>query len=140
MVMPDETYEQLLKKALEKAKAKTSGERFEVPQAETSIQGSSTVLKNFSQIAVALRREEKHLMKYLAKELASPAHTESGRAIFQSSIQQKALQQKLESYAKEYVLCRECGKPDTKILKEGNAAILICEACGARTPVKQIKK
>ncbi len=137
--MPDETYEELLKKALEKAKTNTAGERFEMPKAETMQEGSRTVLKNFFQIAAALRREEKHLMKYLAKELASPAHTESGRAIFQSSIQQKALQQKLESYAKEYVLCRECGKPDTKILKEGNAATLICEACGARAPVKKIK-
>lgn len=137
--MPDETYEELLKKALEKAKAKTSGERFEMPVSEIMVEGSKTAIRNFSQIAAALRRDEKHLMKYLAKELASPAHAESGHAVFQGIIQQKIIQQKLESYAKEYVLCRECGKPDTKILKEGNAAILKCEACGARTPVRLIK-
>lgn len=137
--MPDETYEELLKKALEKAKAKTSGERFEMPQAEVSMQGSQTVFRNFSQIASALRRDEKHLMKYLAKELASPAHLDGGRAIFQGSFQQRILQQKLESYVKEYVLCKECGKPDTKFAKEGNVTILKCEACGARSPVKQIK-
>lgn len=139
MIMADETYEQLLKKALEKAKAKTSGERFEMPAAEITVQGSQTILRNFSQIAAALRRDEKHMMKYLAKELAAPAHLEGGRAVFQSSIQQRIMQQKIESYVKEYVLCKECGKPDTKIVKEGNIIILKCEACGARAPVKQIK-
>lgn len=137
--MTDETYEELLKKALEKAKAKGSGERFEMPRAEIIVQGAQTILKNFSQVASALRRDEKHLMKYLARELAAPAHAEGGRAVFQGSLQQRAVQQKLESYVKEYVLCKECGKPDTKLLKEGNVAILKCEACGARAPVKQIK-
>ncbi len=137
--MPEETYEQLLKKALEKAKAKISGERFEMPAAEITVQGAQTILRNFSQLATALRRDEKHLMKYLAKELAAPAHLDGGRAVFQGSIQQRIVQQKLESYVKEYVLCKECGKPDTKIMKEGNITILKCEACGARAPVKQIK-
>lgn len=137
--MPDETYEQLLKKALEKAKAKTSGERFEMPRAETAVQGAQTIIRNFSQIAAALRRDEKHLMKYLAKELAAPAHLEGGRAVFQGGIQQRIVQQKLESYVKEYAFCKECGKPDTKLAKEGTVTIMKCEACGARAPVKQIK-
>lgn len=137
--MTDETYGELLKKALEKAKAKGSGERFEMPRAEIIVQGAQTILKNFSQVASALRRDEKHLMKYLARELAAPAHAEGGRAVFQGSLQQRAVQQKLESYVKEYVLCKECGKPDTKLLKEGNVAIMKCEACGARSPAKRIK-
>ncbi len=137
--MPDETYEQLLKKALEKAKARTTGERFELPVAEIAPQGSQTMLRNFSQVAAAFRREEKHLLKYLAKELAAPAHIEGGRAFFQGALQQRVLQQKLEGYVKEYVLCRECGKPDTKLAREGSITILKCEACGARSPVKRIK-
>lgn len=137
--MPEETYEELLKKALEKAKARTSGERFEMPKAEMTGQGAQTIIRNFSQIAAALRREEKHLMKYFAKELAAPAHLEGVRAVFQGSIQSRMVQQKLESYVKEYVLCKECGKPDTKLVKEGGITILKCEACGARAPVKQIK-
>lgn len=137
--MTEETYEELLKKALEKSKTKAFGERFEMPQAETVVQGSQTILKNFSQIAAALRRDEKHLMKYLAKELAAPAHLESGRVLFQGSLPQRVVQHKLESYIKEYVLCKECGKPDTKLLKEGGITVLVCEACGARAPLKKIK-
>jgi len=137
--MADETYGELLKKALEKAKVKTSGERFEMPRAEIAVQGSQTIMRNFSQIAAALRRDEKHMMKYLAKELAAPAHLDGRSAVFQGSLQQRAVQQKLESYVKEYVLCKECGKPDTKIVKEGTIAMLKCEACGARAPARQIK-
>ncbi|MBU3957732.1 MAG: hypothetical protein KKB25_01525, partial [Nanoarchaeota archaeon] len=59
IIMPDETYEQLLKKALEKAKTNTAGGRFEMPKAETIVQGAQTIIRNFSQIAAALRRDEK---------------------------------------------------------------------------------
>ncbi len=137
--MQDDSYEQLLKKALEKAKARTSGERFEMPKADVATQGAQTALKNFSQIAAALRREERHMLKYLSKEMAAPAHIEGGRAIFQGNLQPRMMQQKLESYVKEYVLCGECGKPDTKFVKEGSVTILKCEACGARSPAKRIK-
>ncbi|MHA1988975.1 MAG: translation initiation factor IF-2 subunit beta, partial [Promethearchaeota archaeon] len=49
------------------------------------------------------------------------------------------IQKKIESYVKEYVLCKECGKPDTKLIKEGRITFLKCEACGAKSSVKSIK-
>ena len=43
----------------------------------------------------------------------------------------------------EYVLCSECDRPDTKIVKDGRVLILTCETCGAHRPVhvrKQVKQ
>jgi translation initiation factor 2 subunit 2 len=40
--------------------------------------------------------------------------------------------QKIRQYANEFVLCPECGKPDTKMEKEGHVTFLKCTACGAR--------
>jgi translation initiation factor 2 subunit 2 len=133
-------YEHMLNEAYEKLpKQKTCEGRFEIPIVETMLQGNQTIVKNFQTIAQALRREPKHLLKFLTKELATPASIDGGRAMFQTKISQKMIQTKLESYVKEYIICRECKRPDTKLEREGRIEFLKCEACGARSSVKQLK-
>lgn len=133
-------YEELLNKAYEKLPqtAKYS-DRFEIPTAETAVQGNQTIIKNFSQICEALRRDPKHLLKFLTKELATPANFDGSRANLQSKIPQSLIQKKLDTYVKDYVLCKECGRPDTKLSKEDRIIFLKCEACGAKNSVKLIK-
>jgi len=133
-------YEELLNKAYEKLPqtAKYS-DRFEIPTVETAIQGSQTIIKNFSQICESLRRDPKHLLKFLTKELATPANFDGSRAMLQSKIPQSMIQKKLDMYVKDYVLCKECGRPDTKLSKEDRIIFLKCEACGAKNSVKLIK-
>jgi len=132
-------YEKLLDKAYEKLSTfKTNKERFEIPVAEIIFQGNQTIIRNFSQIAQKMRRDPKHLLKFLTKELASPGSS-NDRAIFQTRLNAKTLQQKIESYAKEYVFCKECGRPDTKLVKEDRINFLICESCGSKYPTKPLK-
>ena len=73
-------------KMLEKAKAQlpettTTKERFEIPKAIGHIQGSKTIISNFNQITSTLRREPAHLLKYLQRELATPASIDGPRLI-----------------------------------------------------------
>jgi len=132
-------YEEMLDEAFEKLPEKeVSGERFEIPVAEVLYQGNQTIIRNFSQIAQALRRDTKHLLKYLTREFAAPGSS-NDTALFQSKIFKDIIQKKIESYVKEYVLCKECGKPDTKLIKEDRITFLKCEACGAKASVKSIK-
>jgi translation initiation factor 2 subunit 2 len=131
-------YEALLNRAHEKLpKTEATGERFEMPVVETAIQGNQTIIKNFSQICESLRRDPKHILKFLTKELATPANFDGSRAIFQAKLPSNLIQKKLESYVKEYVICKVCGRPDTKLLKEDRISFSKCEACGAKTSVKQ---
>ena len=133
-------YEELLKRAYEKLpKTKEASERFEIPIVETLIQGNQTIIKNFGQICQTLRREPRHLFKYLTKELASPGIFDQQRATFQTKISQRVIQSKLESYVKEFIICRECKRPDTKLIKEDRIVIMKCEACGAKSAVREIK-
>lgn len=133
-------YESLLNKAYEKLpKTEEQKDRFQVPLVETMIQGNQTIIKNFSQIAEALRREPSHILKFLAKELATPAGLDGTRAILQAKFSQKIIQQKIETYVIEYVFCKECKRPDTRLVREDRITILKCEACGAKSPVKAIK-
>ena len=133
-------YETLLNKAYENLpNIEKSTKRFEVPTVETMIQGRQTIVKNFSQICETLRRKPKHLLKFLTKELATPAGFDGVRATFQSKLPKKLIQNKLEAYVRDYVVCKECGKPDTKLIREDRITFLKCEACGAKASVKPIK-
>ncbi|HLC37208.1 MAG TPA: translation initiation factor IF-2 subunit beta [Candidatus Nanoarchaeia archaeon] len=128
-------------KMLEKAKAQlpettTTKERFEIPKAIGHIQGSKTIISNFNQITSTLRREPAHLLKYLQRELATPASIDGPRLILGRKINSSLINQKIESYTQTFILCKECGKPDTQLKKEEKVLTLKCTVCGAKHPIK----
>ncbi|MBN1502847.1 translation initiation factor IF-2 subunit beta [Candidatus Woesearchaeota archaeon] len=129
-------YKQLLVKArkeLPESIKKT--ERFVVPKVRGHIEGNKTVLSNFMQIAEKLRRDPNHLLKYILKELASPGEFKKNLVIVGSKISAKRVNEKIEEYANKYVVCKECNRPDTKLLKHDRILSIKCSACGARYPV-----
>lgn len=130
-------YEELLKKAYEEMPKKSlARERFEPPVISSLIQGNKTIIKNFDVITTKLRRKPALLAKFFAKELAVPNTAEGGRLILQGKFSDRVLNERLMNFIGRYVLCKECKKPDTHIVEEGGVKILVCEACGARSPVK----
>ncbi len=132
-------YMKLLKRANDlKPKSLTSGERFEPPEADIIYSGNKTIIVNFGKIASVVRREKKHIAKYLFKELAAPGDISGNELIILSKLPRSMIRKKLESYMKEYVICPQCGKPDTKIIKEGGMVYLKCEACGAKKFIKKL--
>ena len=65
-------YEALLKKAYANVTEQSeSTDRFIVPEAKVYIEGKTTILENFAEIADVVRRDQDHLMKYL---LGEPRH------------------------------------------------------------------
>jgi translation initiation factor 2 subunit 2 len=132
-------YEKLLERGMKKVpKEKGSGERFEMPRAKVLISGSRTSILNFSEIASILRRDPKHVMKFLLKELATKGEIEGAKATFQGVFSDYVINNKIESYTKTYVICPECGKPDSKLLKLDRQFMFKCEACGAKHPVSKV--
>jgi len=129
-------YEELLKKAY-KELPDTNAEkaRFEIPKVRGHIEGNKTVISNFFQISQALNRKPEHLMKFLTKELATPATRKTNYIIFGSKVPASRINDKIEKYVEDYVLCRECGKPDTKLMKEDKYVFMKCLACGSRRSV-----
>ncbi len=132
-------YSDMLKRGLARIPPKKQGgERFEMPEAAVQQQGSRTVIKNFSEIAAKLRREPTHVLRFLLKELATSGGVEPDGAVFQGGFSGSTVNKKLGEYAREFVFCNECKKPDTGIVKEGGVTVLQCEACGARRTVRQL--
>ena len=111
-------------------------ERFEIPKVKGHLEGNKTIVSNFSQIAGNLRRPQEHLLKYILKELATPGDIRSGQLILGSKIPATRINEKIRQYSHEFVLCPDCGKPDTEIKKEGEFSILQCSACGSKHQVK----
>ena len=113
-------------------KRKGSGERFEIPKAVLEVAGRRTIIVNVLEISTTLRRDPSHFIKFLLKELATKGELSGQRLFVLGNFTQDMINKKIEIYVKSYVFCPECGKPDTKIVKEGRFTLMKCEACGAR--------
>lgn len=111
-------------------------ERFEIPKVVGHLQGSKTIIGNFQQICGIFRRDPNHLLKYLQRELATPASIDGPRLILGRKLSSSLINSKIERYAKQFVLCPECGKPDTQLIKEERITLIKCTACGAKHPIK----
>ncbi|MBU2100811.1 translation initiation factor IF-2 subunit beta [Candidatus Micrarchaeota archaeon] len=113
-------------------------ERFEMPKVESHIQGQKTIIKNASAILKAIHREEKHLVKFITKDLGVPTAFSEGRIVITGKLGEKQITNTIENYIKNYVLCRECSKPDTKFIEMQGIKMMKCEACGALTSIKPL--
>lgn len=132
-------YESLLKSGMEKVpKKEDTGKRFKMPQIVVEAQGTKTVIKNFDEIASALRRDPAHIARFISKELAAPGSVQSGSLVMQGKFPSELMRKKVEDYAKNFVYCRVCGEPDTKLEKDDRITFIRCEACGARSAAKPI--
>ncbi len=130
-------YGKLLDRAYEEIKpVETRIERFEIPKIEGHFQGRTTILTNIHQIAGYLRRDVNHILKYLLRELATSGKIEGNRAILQTKIPSGKINDKIKQYVQEFVFCRECGKPDTELVKDGSFMFVHCLACGAKHSVR----
>ncbi len=130
-------YEKLLDDAYKKVKqVDTSSERFEIPKIEGHFEGKKTILTNFFQILSHLRRKPEHFQKFMLKELAASGQREGDRLVLNIKVPSEKINQKIGQYAKEFVLCRECGKPDTELIKEDRITFVHCLACGAKHSVR----
>lgn len=131
------TYEQLLDEAYKKVKQiNLSSERFEIPKVEGHIEGKKTIWTNFSQIASYIRRKPEHFQKFMLRELAAAGQREGDRLVLNIKVPSSKINLKVEQYVKEFVLCRECRKPDTEIIKEDRLDFIHCLACGAKHSIK----
>jgi translation initiation factor 2 subunit 2 len=135
------SYEQLLQRAKEALPAAlTTGERFQIPAPEIVVEGKTTILRNFEDIVNAIRRDPNMVLTYLLRELGTAGTLDGRRVVFKSKVTAQQVEDRVKSYVDAYVLCQECGRPDTRLVKEDRIAMLECDACGARRPVKAVKK
>ncbi|MFP4523042.1 MAG: translation initiation factor IF-2 subunit beta [Candidatus Nanoarchaeia archaeon] len=126
-------YEKLLQKARnELPEDVEKSQRFEIPKVKGHIQGNKTIISNISQIATTLRRPQQLLVKFIEKQLATKGLIEGNFVIFNSKLSASKINVRIQQFADQFVICKECGKPDTKLSKDTGVYFLSCQACGAK--------
>jgi len=111
--------------------------RLLVPEPDMIWVGNRTIVRNFGAIAAALNRDPQKVLIFFAREMATAASLdEDKRAIFIGRRDRQSFRSLLQRYIRYYVMCPVCGSPDTKLEKQRRITFLVCEACGAKSPVR----
>jgi translation initiation factor 2 subunit 2 len=132
-------YDELLKRACSQMpEVSLKRERLELPRLLITTIGMRTVISNFKEVADVLDRDPQHILKFLTREMATAATFHDSRAIFQGKFQRNSFERLLQRYMESFVVCPVCKRPDTKIVKEKRLSFLVCNACGARSSIKQL--
>jgi translation initiation factor 2 subunit 2 len=132
-------YEELLKRARSQIpEVGVKSGRLEIPRLHYARIGMRTVIYNFKEIAGALDRDPQHMLKFLTGEMATAATVQGSRVIFQGKFSEDTFSRLIQRYLESYVTCTVCKNPDTKIVKEKRLSFLVCQACGAKSSVKQL--
>lgn len=126
-------YDEQLDRAMEQTPdIEGSSDRFDVPEPDVRQEGNVTVYENFQDTTKRLDREAEHVMKFLQSELGTSGHIdESGRARLTGEFDEDRIRDAIDVYTERFVLCSECGLPDTNVEHEHGALVLRCTACGA---------
>ncbi|RLG99543.1 translation initiation factor IF-2 subunit beta [Candidatus Bathyarchaeota archaeon] len=136
-----EAYVVLLDRALEQTpRVVDTTARFTMPEPSIFIEGKTTIFDNFGTIVDYLNRDPDHIMKFLLRELGTAGKIEGSRAIFQGKFSKINIKNILDAYLEEYVICSECGGPDTHLIKNGRIMMLKCDACGAHRSILKRSK
>ncbi|MFQ6061926.1 MAG: translation initiation factor IF-2 subunit beta [Methanosarcinales archaeon] len=138
-----DVYEDYLKRAIKQLPdIKTTDSRFIIPKPKVYIEGKATVLENFGNITDVLNRDPEHVMRFLLRELGTAGKIDGNRAVFQGKFSSDIIEYQIDTYCKEYVICSECERPDTHLVKDGRILTLTCDACGAHRSIRKryIKK
>lgn len=132
-------YDELLKRARSQIpEVGVKSERLEIPRLQYARIGMRTVIYNFKEAAQALDRDPQHLLKFLTGEMATAATVQGSRVIFQGKFSEDTFVRLIQRYQESYVTCPICKRPDTKIVKDKRLSFLVCQACGAKSSIKQL--
>ncbi|MCY3411170.1 MAG: translation initiation factor IF-2 subunit beta [Candidatus Heimdallarchaeota archaeon] len=136
---PDKVYQEILERAKAKLpEHKIDDNRFIIPKIDSQIQGNRTFLRNFKEILNLINRPESHFLKFISQELGTAGNVQVTQAIFQGKHSNSQLNKLLDRYVKDFLLCPECNKPDTKFVQHGRVQMMKCDACGASSSIRSV--
>lgn len=130
--MSDNGYDEMLGEAKEELPDDLEdGDRFTIPEPDIEKEGNKTIIKNLKEIVAAFGRDRSHFAKYMLKELGTSGHYDNN-LVLQGKFRRKEIKKRIEEYSEKYVICEECQRPDTQLIREKGVLLIKCDACGAR--------
>ena len=120
--------------------------RYKMPAVMGKIEGKGngikTVIINISALALSLHRSPGEVTKHFGCELgAQTTYNETtDRAVVNGAHTDMVLQQTVHKYIQEFVLCPNCGLPETNYSFRNGCVLHRCMACGAKEMVDMSHK
>ncbi|KIS70018.1 putative translation initiation factor eIF2 beta subunit (isoform B) [Mycosarcoma maydis] len=142
----DYTYQELLGRVFKTLRAQNpalSGDKkkFTMVPPQVARDGSKkTVFANVVDICKRMHRQPEHVIQFLFAELGTIGSVDgSQRLVIRGRFQPKQIENVLRRYITEYVICKTCKRPETKLTKENRIFFVTCEKCGSQRSVSAIK-
>ncbi|MFL2520814.1 MAG: translation initiation factor IF-2 subunit beta [Halobacteriales archaeon] len=131
-------YEDLLTQAFETMpEVGSTHSRWNLPDPVVRPEGNVTVYENFKNTVDVLNREADLVLKFLQNEFGTSANIDdTGRARLTGSFSTDRVSSVIESFSKTYVICPDCGLPDTKLQEKNNSLMIHCEGCGILSKIE----
>lgn len=113
--------------------------RYKMPRIQVKVEGKGngikTVVVNLSTIAQSLARPGGHVIKWFALDLGAQTNMDppDDRWIINGAHDGETLQKSLFIFIEKYVLCDDCGNPETDLVIKDDIVRKDCKACGARS-------
>lgn len=134
-------YESSLDRAMDAVPdIQSDGERLSVPDASAQKDGAFTRLTNLQDIAETVSRNPDHLHRFIQRDLGTNGKLTEGVGRYNGSFSGSDFDTAIKAYVQAYVLCAECGLPDTRLVTEDGTPMLRCDACGAFRPVSKRRR
>ena len=142
------SYELLLKRFFETVNKNNpdilmSGSKsYKIPPPQCLREGNKkTIFANIHEICTRMKRTDEHVTSFLFAELGTSGSVDgSKRLVIKGRFQQKQIENVLRRYIVEYVTCKTCRSPNTKLEKGENRLYFVeCLNCGSRRSVTAIK-
>lgn len=95
---------------------------------------------NFGETCKSLRRTPKHLMAFLLADLNTSGTIDStGRLVLKGGFLSKQIENLVNRYMEEYVLCHACRSLDTRLVREARLYFVVCDSCTSKSSVANLK-
>jgi translation initiation factor 5 len=120
--------------------------RYKMPAVFGKIEGSGngikTAIPNITDVALSLHRQPGEVNKFFGTELGAQSryNADTDRAIVNGAHTDAVLQDLIRRYVEKFVLCPNCGLPETEYKIKGGIIYHRCKACGAKEPVDMTHK
>jgi translation initiation factor 2 subunit 2 len=115
---------------------------YKIPPPQCLREGNKkTIFANIHEICTRMKRTDEHVTQFLFAELGTSGSVDgSKRLVIKGRFQQKQIENVLRRYIVEYVTCKTCRSPNTKLEKGENRLYFVeCLNCGSRRSVTAIK-
>ena len=108
--------------------------RYQMPAIQTQVQGRDrkTFIVNLPDIAHALGRDSDEIVKFMSCRLGVASSVCCLKGEFPASL----LQDLLQDFIDIYVICQQCGNPETSYKVKKGTLRLRCSACGHKSLVE----